>query len=422
MLNPFKMGDVPDFGLSFFLMMVLMQIFQTGVWQGGAGYMTSARTPHEARMGNILGNWRWLLVGLGTACMAIAAYVVVWSPQFLEVRAEVAASIGAIGDPSLQSQMLVPLALREFFAPGIIGLFAILMLGASISTDDSAYHSWGSIFLQDVIMPFRKKPFTKEEHLRYLKWSIVMIGVIALVFSSIWTMKDFILMWFQITGSIYVGGASCAIIGGLYWKRATAAGAWSGLITGSMLSVGGIIFKQIYPDVTFPWNEQVINGLHLAVFAVLASYAVFIVVSIFTCREPYNMDRLLHRGPYAVLRDVAEPTHPPKQTPLWLRKLGINHEFSKFDIFVYLMMSLWTFALCVLFLVGTAYNLTHDVPSEAWHRSWQWILVIQVAVAIASSVWFTCGGVRDTLRLFRDLKNAVSDETDDGMVKKASDS
>ena len=35
-------------------MMTILYIAKTGIWQGGAGFMTSAKTPHEARMGNIL--------------------------------------------------------------------------------------------------------------------------------------------------------------------------------------------------------------------------------------------------------------------------------------------------------------------------------------------------------------------------------
>ena len=33
-------------------MMTILYVAKTGIWQGGAGFMTSAK-PHEARMGNI---------------------------------------------------------------------------------------------------------------------------------------------------------------------------------------------------------------------------------------------------------------------------------------------------------------------------------------------------------------------------------
>ena len=168
---------------------------------------------------------------------------------YSDIQSKIVITTTSINDPYIQSQMLVPIAMRELLPAGLLGFFAIFMIGSSVSTDDSAYHSWGSIFLQDVIMPFRKTPFSTREHLIYLRWSIVLIGIIAFIFSSLWTMKDFINMWFEITAAIYVGGASCAIIGGLYWKKGTTQGAWAGLITGSSISVGGIFlnkFIQIY--------------------------------------------------------------------------------------------------------------------------------------------------------------------------------
>ena len=42
---------------------------------------------------------------------------------------------------------------------------------------------------------------------------------------------------------------------------------------------------------------------------------------------------------------------------------------------------------------------------------------MQAAIAAVAAVWFTCGGLRDLVRLFRDLKNAVPDEADDGTVQ-----
>ena len=233
MMNPFKQTSLPDFGPSFFIMMTILYVAKTGIWQGGAGFMTSAKTPHEARMGNILSSWRWLMITLGTVAFAVAAYVLIWNPIYNDIQNQIITTTSSINDPYIQSQMLVPIAMRELLPAGLLGLFAIFMIGSSVSTDDSAYHSWGSIFLQDVIMPFRKKPFSTNEHLTYLRWSIVLIGIISFIFSSLWTMKDFINMWFEITAAIYVGGASCAIIGGLYWKKGTTTGAWAGLITGS---------------------------------------------------------------------------------------------------------------------------------------------------------------------------------------------
>ena len=74
----------------------------------------------------------------------------------------------------------------------------------------------------------------------------------------------YILMFFALTGTIWLGGAGSAIIGGLYWKRGTAAGAWTTLIVGSSLGVLGFIGMNywaswIYPMLTFAGSACICN-------------------------------------------------------------------------------------------------------------------------------------------------------------------
>jgi SSS family solute:Na+ symporter len=317
--------------------------------------------------------------------------------------------------------MIIPIAIRYLLPPGLLGLFAIFMIGSAVSTDDSAYHSWGSVFLQDIIMPFRKTPIPTKKHLTYLRWSIVMIGAISFVFSSIWTMKDFINMWFEITGAIYIGGASCAIIGGLYWKRGTTAGAWCGLISGSLISVCSILIKQRWPSLTFPGTDIVINGIHMAVFAVLFSYAMYILVSWITCKHPYNMDRLLHRGDFQTGNNCVE-TNPQPCTTRWsklLHLIGITNEFSQTDKCIYIVMILWTVGWSVTFIIGTIYNLMiRQLTSDEWKFWWTVIFIIQGTVALLSAIWFSIGGIFDVTYLFKKLMHNKIDEQDDGTVHK----
>ncbi|MGE4490531.1 MAG: sodium:solute symporter [Kiritimatiellales bacterium] len=411
MLNPFTQTKLPDFGVAFFVMLLFQRFMQTGVWQGGAGYMTAAKTPHEGKMGNILGGWRWVVIMLTITALPIAAYVLVWNPAYEAELDPIRKVIAGISDTNVQSQMFVPIAMAYIFPAGLLGLFATFMIGAAVSTDDSAYHSWGGTFLQDVIMPFRKKPFSPEQHMKYLRWSIVGIGVFALLFSSIWQLKDYIIMWFQITGSIYVGGAGSAIIGGLYWNRGTTQGAWAGMLTGSGLSVAGIIVKQIWPELSFA--GRTINGLHMATFSVLVSIACYVVVSLLTSRKPFNMDKLLHRGEYAI--EGERITRNLKRS-LIERILGITDEFSRSDKVVYYGMTLWTVFWSLVFIIGTAYNLSHTVSPEAWRKWWKIHLGILLSISVISTVWFTWGGIRDMFRLYRDLRVKNRDESDDGWV------
>ncbi|MBK1875280.1 sodium:solute symporter family protein [Pelagicoccus mobilis] len=410
-MNPLKLEGFSDFGIAYFAMRIFQMILQTGTWQGGAGYLTAAKSPHESRMGGMLYGWRWLVITMGTIAITMGTYTMLWNPEYAADQAVIAETINSIDQQYLQSQMLVPISLAHMLPVGLIGIFAVYMIGAAVSTDDSAYHSWGSIFLQDVVMPFRKKPFTKQQHLKYLRLSIVGIGAFAFLFSSIWTLKDYIHMWFAVTGAIYVGGASCAIIGGLYWKRGTTAAAWAGLITGSTLAVSGIFVKQALGD-DFAIGDIVIHGYHISVGASVIAFTVYFVVSMLTSKgKTFNMDKLLHRGKYAVESDQVQGDNVKRS--FFARILGVNHEFSTWDKIIYYGAYGWILLGALAFFVGTLSGMT----TEQWTVWWKWHLGIQAGAAIIIGVWFFIGGLRDVRYLFRKLKEVEVDESDDGWVE-----
>ena len=104
---------------------------------------------------------------------------------------------------------------------GALGLLTAAMLAAFISTHDTYLHSWGTIFVQDVLLPFREKPLSPRAHLWALRASILGVALFIFCFSILIKPTQFIAMFFAITGAIFAGGSGAVIIGGLYWKRGT---------------------------------------------------------------------------------------------------------------------------------------------------------------------------------------------------------
>src|SRR5205814_197923 len=183
MIDPFDAWNVPDFNIGYMIMSVMLAIYGTMALQNTQGFNAAARTPHESRMAGILGKWRldvriMLLLGV-----TVAAATFLNHPQFASASRDANELIHSIRNPQIQKQMTITAALRYMLPTGIKGLFCATMVMGLIAGDCSHIHSWGSIFIQDVILPLRKRPLGTREHLWLLRLSLIGVAVFAFFFS-----------------------------------------------------------------------------------------------------------------------------------------------------------------------------------------------------------------------------------------------
>lgn len=439
MLNPFDTAEATDFNIWYVLIGLFGLLYNTLGWQGGQGFRSAAASPHEAKMGVILGNWRSIASMVTITLLGICAFTYMTHPHFAAGAAQVNAQLQTIdGGPQIQSQMTVPVALSHLLPVGIKGVFAAIVFFAMVACDSSYMHSWGGIFIQDVVVPLRRKPLTPKQHIRLLRWGITGVAIFAFLFGLFYQQTDYILMFFAITGAIFLGGSGCAILGGLYWKKGTTAGAWMGMITGSVLAVGGLITQQVWKSVSptlvsllnplagwgmiepvqsyllthaekFPLNGQVIFFV-----AMFSSLVVYVTVSLLTCKEDFNLDRMLHRGQYSVEGPSPAST---RRKWTWGSIIGFDQEFTRGDKIVSGSLFAWGLFWFLVFVVMSVLYLIRPWPLSVWATYWHfYAILIPIFVGVVTTVWFTWGGTRDLFRFFRDLPNVKRDALDDGSV------
>lgn len=415
LLNPFDSLQLKDFNLWYVMMSMFVAIYGTMAWQNASAYNSAAQSPHASVMGGILGRWRESGKGAVVTLLAVCAVTFMQHPDFAMQAAPAHQEVAAIADPQIQKQMEVPIALSHLLPIGIKGLLCAILLMGIFGGDSTHLHSWGGIFVQDVLVPLRKRPFGSREHIKVLRLSICGVALFAFLFGILFQQTEYILMWWQVTTAIYVGGAGAAIIGGLYWKRGTTAGAWAALLTGSGLSVGGIVARQIYGD-GFP-----LNGIQISFFATLIAIALYIVVSLVTCKEGFNMDRLLHRGKYAAVKEIVDEQAitPPsqKRRVAWGKLIGFDENFSLADKWIAGSLFGWSVFWLGAFVIGTVWNLIEPWPLSTWSTYWHVTGIgLPVFISFVTAIWFTWGGARDIRRLFRSLQNQKINHLDDGTV------
>jgi SSS family solute:Na+ symporter len=408
LINPFKTSQVDDFNFWYFIIGLVGFVYNFLSWQGTQAYNSSAKSAHEAKMAQVLGNWRNYPRNLFLVFIPVVAIVVMNHADFSHIAEKVNAVLNTVDSTEIKSQVQIPLVLRFILPVGLLGAFAAVMLAAFISTHDTYLHSWGSIFIQDIIMPFRKKPISARQHIYILKYSILGVAIFVFFFSLIFQQSQNIYLFFAVTGAIFVGGAGAVIIGGLYWKRGTTAAAWSALITGSSIAVIGTVLTTLYED--FPINGQWFWGISM-----VGASLIYILVSLFGKKSIHNMDKLLHRGEYAIEGEMKVISEAPAKG--W-KVLGMGKEFTKGDKFIYIVSYTWIALWTLIFLGGTLYSLTHDVQDSNWMIYWKYYIIIYALVSAVVLIWFTIGGVIDMKAMFKQLSVMKRDETDDGFVKK----
>lgn len=443
LLDPFDTARLNDFNVWYALIGVFGSVYGYMTWQGGHAFNNCAINAHEAKMAGILGRWRMMGQGLMYVLIPICAYTYLHHPDFATGAARVQSALGNIGEEQIRTQVTTATTLGYMLPVAIKGMVVAIFLLGLIACDGSYLHSWGSIFIQDVVLPFRKRPFSAREHLLLLRVAIFCVAAFGFAFSLLYHQTQYVLMFFALSGAIFLGGAGSVLLGGLYWKKGTTAAAWGAMLTGSILAVGGILVQQesvwrqfqslvagamqAWPSLDHVgWIHDLharfpakfpINGQVMYFFAMLSSLGVYVVVSLLTCREDFNMDRMLHRGPYAVEPAGEAPLVAAPRRSKLEELVGIDEEFTRGDRILAWSVTLWSMFWFVLFVVISCWNLVSRWPLQWWGTYWHYeMIVLPLLVMVVTSLWFCWGGVRDLVRLFRRLKTVRRNDLDDGMV------
>ena len=351
---------------------------------------------------------------------------------------------------TLYYQMMSPVLLKRNLPIGLMGLFLLLMAMLMLATDDSRIFNASATLVQDVVMPFRKKPFQKKEHLYWLRGMSVVVCLFFFIVSIFFAQMDYINMFINAICSLWLGAAGPIMLGGLYTKWGTSTGAFCALFFGSGTALGGIFCqrlwaKKIYPflhytggldlvsavcsfvtnlcDPIVVWevspDKFPINSFEIYFLSMLIGCLGYTIGSLLTYRTPYDLNRMLHRG-----KNVDKPL---ENRTSWTWKnvytlfIGITPEYSKGDkiiawsVFFYSIV--WQFL--ITFVGVVIWNIFKPWPTEWWSKYFLiTVVVVGIIVGVVSTVWFIWGGIVDIRRLFIDLSKRKDNPLDDGWVEK----
>lgn len=221
-------------------------------------------------------------------------------------------------------------------APGLIGLFIASMLASVMSTCDSLMVVASALFTENIYKKFLC-PGRADRHYtlvgRIVSALVVVLGIL-FAFNLESVVSGLEIFW-QVSAMMGI-----AFWIGLFWRRATVAGAWAATLTsfGVLLFTSKIAFGGY---VLWNFNEHLAGklpafmlfdgGLSLPwqmIFYLTAGFVVLIVVSLFTRRAPKDrLDRLYDciRTPIGADEPEAEPFTLPAGVQPGPRNVLIKH-------------------------------------------------------------------------------------------------
>lgn len=417
-VNPFNIGNVEGFSMWYFVILFFSQFYAWKAYQGSQAYNSSAENAHEAKMGVIIGFLReWAFFGCLTM-LPLVAYMIMHHPDYAEQASQIQMLLQRITNEQLQSQMTTPIAMTTFIPAGLIGAFVLLMFAAFLTTNNSALHSWGSILVQDVIIPLKKgKQLSPKRHILYLRLSMVGVGIFVYIFSIVFRQTQHILLYMLVSGAIWTGGAGSVIAGGLYWKRGTTAGAYAAIIAGAAIAIAGLVLEQIWQStrgVSFPIDYKWMSAISMVVAIIT-----YTIVSLLSTKPPFNLDRMLHRGKYALeaqdqpVEDFQEPSTFKARLKAML---NTKEGFTMRDKVTYGVAIGYHSIMFGVFIFMTIFALIVNLSDQTWADFQRYFLAAQLLTSFVVATWLTCGGFRDLRNMFIRLRKIVRNDLDDGTV------
>jgi hypothetical protein len=161
-----------------------------------------------------------------------------------------------------------------------------------------------------------------------------------------------------------------------------------------------------------------VNSYEFYFFTMIITLVLYLGVSYATCKEPFNLDRMLHRGKYNLdgeNKDTEKLTFKNA-----LRKIiGITPEYTKGDKAIAWGFFIYSFVyqFLLVFLLVLVWNSISRWPLEWWsHYFFIVQLVVPGILALLTTFWFGYGGIKDLIQLFRDLETRTVNHLDNGTV------
>ena len=196
------------------------------------------------------------------------------------------AVLSGAGDVQLHSyNEVLPLMLVRYCSPGLLGLGITALIAGFMSGMAGNVSAFSAVWTYDIYRPLINKRAKDEHYVAIGRWATI-LGVVISIFAAYAVMNaKGIMDYVQALFSFFISPLLGAVLMGMFWKRATKAGGFWGLLIGTLTSIGLFAWVKVDPTALryvalSPDAKDMAENMYRALWSVSVTFIVIFVVSL----------------------------------------------------------------------------------------------------------------------------------------------
>jgi solute:Na+ symporter, SSS family len=211
---------------------------------------------------------------------------------------------------------VLPLMLVRYCGPGLLGLGITALIAGFMSGMAGNVSAFSAVWTYDIYQPLINKKATDKHYVAVGRWSTILGVVVSIGTAYLVMHAEGIMDYVQALFSFFIAPLLGTILMGMFWKRATGAGGFWGLLCGTATSISLYLWVKLNHDalsiVAFsPDAKDMAENLYRALWSFTVCIVVTAVVSFMGKARPdselaglvYGATVLPNEGPVPLLKN-----------------------------------------------------------------------------------------------------------------------
>ena len=242
----------------------------------------SARDLRSAKMAPIIGASFKMLVPFIVILPGLLGLAVL--PEHLVAESAATATTHSYNE-------VLPLMLARYCGPGLLGLGITALIAGFMSGMAGNVSAFATVWTYDIYRAFFRAQAPDEHYVKIGRWC-TLLGVLVSIGTAYLVMQFASIMdYVQALFSFFIAPLFGTVILGMLWKRATPAGGVSGLLAGTLSSIGMWAWVKLDPSAISiialsPKARDMAENMYRALWSWLICVVVTVAVSYMTKPKP----------------------------------------------------------------------------------------------------------------------------------------